>query len=101
MGIVSVARYVVVLDYKPDSGSVNGDKDGRHIPLTALSSGRRVSRVLPTAFVPEVVAMAFHRREIQTERRRQARSLFQFVLHRSSREIPFTCCHQAYEPDFR
>ncbi len=76
MGIVSVARYVVVLDYKPDSGSVNGDKDGRHIPLTALSSGRRVSRVLPTAFVPEVVAMVFHRREIQTERRRQARSLF-------------------------
>jgi len=41
-GSVSVAQYVVYLAYKPDSGSVNGDEDGKHAPLTALPLRRRV-----------------------------------------------------------
>jgi len=45
--IVSVAQYVILLPYKPNSGSVNGDKGGKHMPLTRLSSGRRVNAVLP------------------------------------------------------
>ena len=54
-----MAQYVILSDYKADSGSVNGDQDGKQVALTRLSSGRRVSTVLPTAFVSEVVAMVF------------------------------------------
>ena len=64
-GIVSVAQYVILLDYKPDSGCVNGDQDGKHAPLTGLSPGRRVSNTLPTAFASEVVTMVFRRHEIR------------------------------------
>lgn len=60
-----MAQYIGLLIYKADSGSVNGNQDGKYVPLTRLSSGRRVSTVLPTAFLPEVVPMVFRRTEIQ------------------------------------
>ncbi|MFZ3013693.1 MAG: hypothetical protein WA045_08305, partial [Nitrospira sp.] len=46
-GIVSVAQYVILIAYKTDSDSVNEDKEGKHVALTRLSSGRRLSAVLP------------------------------------------------------
>lgn len=63
-----MAQYVILTFYKEDSGSVNGDQDRKPVPLTRLSSGRRVSVVLPTAFVSEVVPMVFRRTKIQLSR---------------------------------
>ena len=54
-----MAQCVILVAYKADSGSVNGDQDGKQVALTRLSSGRRVSTILLTAFVSEVVAMVF------------------------------------------
>ncbi len=63
-----MAQYVILIFYKEDSGSVNGDQDRKPVPLTRLSSGRRLNIVLPTAFVSEVVPMVFRRTEIQLSR---------------------------------
>ena len=60
-----MTQYVITSNYKANSGSVNGDKGGKHRPLTGLSSWRSVNAVLPPAFVSEVVPMIFRRREIR------------------------------------